>query len=79
MSRKPQLEYRRITRQALADHLGQHEVLSAEVCTGLTVYRCAAANGDGETLAISLPEGEALLISSPLAVGGKLDRRRKPG
>ena len=77
MSGKCSLEYRAVSREALAEHLGGHEILSAEVCAGLTVYRCAT--GDGETLAIALRDGSALIVGPPLIAGRALDRRRKPG
>jgi len=78
MSAKARLEYHSLDRDELAEHLGRHEILCAEVCAGLTVYRCTA-DTDGETLAIALPDGGALIVSPPPSANRMLDRRRKPG
>ena len=72
------LDYRAVSRDDLAEHLGAHEVLSAEVCAGVTVYRCRDADAAGITLAIALPDGSGLVIAPPSAAR-LLDRRRKPG
>jgi len=74
------LTYRQVSRDELAEHLGNHDVISAEVCASVTVYRCQPAKSGSETLAIALPDGSALIVgtasNSSASPSKTLDRRR---
>ena len=57
------LGWQRISREALADHLRQADILASEALGDTSIYRCR--DGEGESIAISLAgdaDGEGLII-----------------
>jgi len=72
---KRRLGWRRISREALADHLRQTDIEAAEAIGDSSVYRCRGA--DGDSIAIALPDGEGLLVEIAIELDPALDRRRR--
>ncbi len=72
------LGWQRVTREALADHLRQADILASEALGDTSVYRCK--DGDGESIAVSLAGNdgaEGLIIRLRVERPVPLERRRK--
>ena len=54
------LGWQRVTREGLADHLRQADILTSEALGDTSVYRCQ--DGEGESIAVSLAGAEGLII-----------------
>lgn len=75
----PALQYCPASRDELASHLAANDVSQAEACNGVNIYRCLSLTADRhETLVITLPDGNGLIIEQTRQPA-PLDRRRKPG
>ncbi len=72
---KRQLGLRRVTRDDLARHLREAEVLAAEAIGESSVYHCRA--GAGESVAVSLPGGAGLIVELEVVRSPALERRRR--
>lgn len=71
---KRRLGWRKASRDDLAAHLREVDILAAEAVDGASVYRCQSAGGD--SIVISLPGGNGLIVQSELALDPALERRR---
>lgn len=74
---KRRIAWRRISRDALAAHLRTVQIVASEAVGVATLYRCEGR--DGDSIAVSLPDDEALIIDVQLDVSRVLDRRRPRG
>ncbi len=72
-----QLNWHRVSREMLAEHLQKVEVTRAEAVGDASLYRCQGP--DGESVAIALPGDEGLIIYLSLAIPATLERRRQVG
>lgn len=72
---KRRLGWRRISREAFADHLRHAEIEVAEAIGDTSVYRCRS--DDGNSIAIALPDGEGLIVEIAIELDPALDRRRR--
>ena len=72
---KRSLGWQRVTREDLADHLRQADILASEALGDTSVYRCQ--DGDGESIAVSLAGAEGLIIRLRVERPVPLERRRK--
>jgi len=72
---KRSLGWQRVTREGLADHLRQADILTSEALGDTSVYRCQ--DGEGESIAVSLAGAEGLIIRLRAERPAPLERRRK--
>lgn len=72
---KRHLAWRLVSREELASHLHQTEVLDSEAIGEATLYRCASTSG--ETVAVSLPGDRGAIVEIQLKVTPALERRRR--
>jgi hypothetical protein len=63
-----------ITREALAEHLGNSRIDSTQALPGATLYHCQ--NGHQDSLAIALDAGVCLLIEKPVVASPGRERRK---
>ena len=71
---KRELGWRTVSREELAQHLQDVEILSSEAIGETSAYRCRKDNG--ESIAVSLPNDMGLIIEVSLHLPKTLDRRR---
>ncbi len=74
---KRSLGWQRVTREALADHLRQADILASEALGDTSIYRCQ--DSEGESIAVSLVGGtaaEGLIIRFRVERSPALERRR---
>jgi hypothetical protein len=71
---KRRLGWRKVSRDELAAHLREVEILAAEAIDETSVYRCQGAGGG--SIVVSLPGGNGLIVQSELALDPALERRR---
>lgn len=72
------LGWQRVTREALADHLRQADIVAAEALGDTSIYRCR--DSEGESIAIALAgdaAAEGLVIRLRTERPAPLERRRK--
>lgn len=76
MKKARDLVWRSASRQQLADHLAKGEIQESGSIGGALVYRCL--HGDESSLALSLENGQALIIElEPPPPNPFAERRRK--
>ncbi|HEX5802594.1 MAG TPA: hypothetical protein VFY24_06195 [Azospira sp.] len=72
---KRQLGWQRVSREAVAQHLREVDILGSEAVGDASVYHCRDQNG--ESMAISLPGDSGLIISLKGLPSPALERRRR--
>jgi hypothetical protein len=72
---KTGLAWRRVPREVLAQHLREVEILGAEAVGEASIYHCRSQRG--ESMAISLPGENGLIIDIKAPLTAPLERRRR--
>ena len=69
------LDWEEISRGELAEHLQSAKIVRSQALGDTSLYHCKHAGG--ETIALALPDGNALLIGMAKSVSPTLERRKQ--
>jgi len=79
VSRKT-LNWQLVDRATLADHLHSRHIKDSLATASLSLYHCREQGPTGaDSVAISLPDGQCLLITLPTPTFNRPERRKRAG
>ena len=74
------LHWALVDREALAEHLHPRQIKDSLATPALSLYHCKESGPGGrDSIAVSLPDGQCLLITLPEPAAGHPERRKRSG
>lgn len=74
------LHWALVDQEALAAHLHPRQIKDSLATVALNLYHCKESGPGGrDSIAVSLPDGQCLLITLPEPIAGHPERRKRGG
>lgn len=72
------LHWQQVDRQALAEHLRTRQIQESVAEPGFSLYHCQEEGGGQDSIALSLADGQCLLVTLGKPTTGLPERRKRP-